>query len=100
MRQGVAAFENPGAFDDPVGIKSKTGVQVFIADHRIRHITPGADDLNPHQSTTAWPRSRRTLGIHGSWVSLEERGQVEFIPPPRVWPEHVIRPLSIVHRQL
>ena len=45
VRQGVAAFEDAGALDDPVGIEAEALVQMVVGDDGVGDVAAGAEDL-------------------------------------------------------
>ena len=56
VRQGVPAFEDAGALDDPVGIEAEALVQVVVGDDGVGHVAARADDAEAGQTAAAWPR--------------------------------------------
>ena len=47
VRQGVAAFEDAGALDDPVGIEAEAVEQVVVGDDGVRHVAAGSQNRAP-----------------------------------------------------
>ena len=70
--QGVAAFEDAGALDDPVGIEAEPLLKVFIGNHRVRNVTAARQDANTCQASAARSRQRRTFFAHGN-LNRDER---------------------------
>ena len=71
VRGGVAAFEDAGALDDPVGVEAEAGVEVVVADDHVRHVLPGADDPDAHEGPAfrpgRWSFAAHRFGIrHGT----------------------------------
>ena len=61
--QGVAALEDAGPLDDPVGVEPEPGVQVVVGDDAVGDVLAGADDPDPHQGPA--PRSGgRSFAAH------------------------------------
>ena len=63
VRGRVAAFEDAGALDDPVGVEAEAGVEVVVADDHVGDVLAGADDPDAHQGPALRPR-RRSFGTH------------------------------------
>ena len=67
----MPALENAGTLDDPLGVEAEAGVEVFVADDRVRHVTAGSDNPHAHQSTATRARHRVAIGEHRSRLSLD-----------------------------
>ncbi len=71
VRRGVAAFEDAGALDDPVGVEAETVEQVLVGDDRFRDVVTGSQNAHPHQTPAARTRKGGAFFTH------------EIGPPPR-----------------
>jgi hypothetical protein len=49
MCGSVAAFENTGALDDPVGIEAEACVEVVVADDHVGDVFTSAPDAKAHE---------------------------------------------------
>ena len=58
VRQGVAAFEDAGALDDPVGVEAEALVQVVVGDDGVGDVAAGAEDAHARQAAAARARRR------------------------------------------
>ena len=56
MRQGVAAFEDAGALDDPVRIEAETMEEVLVGDDGVGDVVAGPQNAHPHQTAAARAR--------------------------------------------
>ena len=72
VRQGVAAFEDAGALDDPVGIEAEALVQVIVGDDGVGHVAAGAEHAHPHQTTTARSREGDAFFAHENRTACYE----------------------------
>ena len=77
VRQGVAAFQDAGALDDPVGVEAEALVQVVVGDDGVGDVAAGAEDADAHQTAAARARQRRAFFAHESnrlaWQPAAER---------------------------
>src|SRR5581483_1610345 len=56
VRGGVAALEDAGPLDDPVGVEPEAGVEVVVADDHVRDVFAGPDNPDAHQGPAPRPR--------------------------------------------
>ena len=75
----VAAFQDAGALDDPVGVEAEAGVEVVVADDHVRDVLAGADDPDAHQDRHFGRGEVRSVLIgqhpHGMPVRAARRGR-------------------------
>ena len=51
--QGVPAFEDAGALDDPVGVEAEALVEMVVGDDGVGDVAAGAEHAHAHQTATA-----------------------------------------------
>ena len=84
MRLGVAAFEDPGSLDNPVGIEAEFGVEMFVRDDGVRHILADTCEAEAQERPTlgSW---RLSITAHrvGIRTSGPRQTKCEFYPKRR-----------------
>ncbi len=68
--QGVPAFQDAGALDDPVGIEAELLMQMLVRDDAVRHIAARREDAHAGESAAARSRRRRTFFVHENQTDL------------------------------
>ena len=65
VRQGVAAFEDAGALDDPVGIEAEALVEMVVGDDGVGNVAAGAEDAHARQAAAARTGQWSAFFAHG-----------------------------------
>ena len=80
----MAAFQDTGALDDPIGIETEALVEMVVGDDGVRHITAGGDDADAGQASAAGARQSRTFVIHATANRLGH-GQETYPTSAKLW---------------